>query len=492
MFIKLTVAALLALAGAADEELPKLPPETMGLVDQARALPAEFSADLLLKLAASPVIPDARWKHRLIEDAFEAGAHAQLPYVQKGGYSTDSYAFRSLENNGLEALTLQTRAVEAMMQLDLPRARALFEEMGASRVLPVACNGDARPDVSAYYATAAKLFERAFTPEEREKRKDLIFLERLAGAMDSPAQAPPLERLIFTTKMPGERRLELVSAFAGALAHVNGPPRVFGASMFQLVPVSPPPKMPEGVRALPPLIESSAHGEVPSEVAAAATALLPALREYIVRHAKGSRCSDQKGPLRAVTDFNYLAAKLDPAAGVYKPISDEEAKPDSDAGTFQPREWWNSKRSKEVLSALKWLNHGNRPPLPGTSTAQFWTEEERQSTEWGAHFTDTLKLIEGWKEEEEITPEDWFGMVSDSYQLLAAKAPSGERREAAMTRFLNFMETRYASTASHNFWFTQLHNLWRSADPWVLERFSGSSNPVIAAYTKIQQAVSKK
>jgi hypothetical protein len=46
---------------AARPEEPKRPRETLALIDQARSLPPEFSADVLLKLAGSRFIPDAKW-----------------------------------------------------------------------------------------------------------------------------------------------------------------------------------------------------------------------------------------------------------------------------------------------------------------------------------------------------------------------------------------------------------------------------------------------
>jgi hypothetical protein len=137
-----------------------------------------------------------------------------------------------------------------------------------------------------------------------------------------------------------------------------------------------------------------------------------------------------------------------------------------------------------VLAALKWLNHGNRN-LPGDK--RFWTAEERTSNEWNAHFTDTLKLIEGWKEDEEESADDWFGMVSEALELLAEKVPPGSQRDVAMGRFLGFMEARYAVVENHNLWFTQLHGLWRSKDRWIVEQLSHSRDPVIALYTKVNQ-----
>ncbi len=485
--MRTAIAAILALLTClAADELPKLPTETMGLIDQARSLSPEFSADTLLRLATSSAIPEPRWKRQLIEEAFTSGAHAQLPYPQRGEDTADARSSRAFWKNELEALTLQTRAVQAMLALDPQRARAMFEDIPTPQVPALKCTETGAPDLSSYYQTAADVLARGFSAEQRGKLRHLQFLKRLIGLMQSPAHVTPAVKLIFTAQVTPEERQELVADFAGALDVINGTPRVYGAVTWQLVPVSAPVKLPPGVRGASPMLASPA-GDLPSSVVAAAPLLLPALRSYIVRHESGPRCTEtiRAGTLpQAVNDFNHLVARLDPTAAAYQPVSEREVKPAKDDGAFEPHNWWQSKRSKQVLDALKWLNHGNRD-LPGDK--RFFMIEERMSTDWNAHFFDTLKLIEGWNEQEEDSAEDWFGMVSESYELLAEKAPPDKRREAAMGRYVSFMETHYAAVENHNFWFTQWHNLWRSKDPWVVGQLSHSANPVIALYARINR-----
>jgi hypothetical protein len=189
----------------------------------------------------------------------------------------------------------------------------------------------------------------------------------------------------------------------------------------------------------------------------------------------------------AVNDFNYLVSALDSRGSLYKPISADDLRAASDAGTYERHSWWQSDRSKQVLAALKWLNHGNRD-LPDNS--RFFTPDERTTDEWNAHFVDALRLIEGWKEIEEGSSGDWFGMVSESYELLAEKAPDGRQRDAVMTRFLNFMETHYASTP-HNLWFTQLKDQWRSKDAWISDQFINSSNLVMSLYARVNKRINE-
>ena len=102
---------------------PKRSKETLALIDQARALPPEFCADILLTLAASPLIPDAKWRRELMEEAFLAGSHAQLPYERIAyGLAVDSLTNEEFCRQGLERLTLQTRAIDAMFEIDPQRA----------------------------------------------------------------------------------------------------------------------------------------------------------------------------------------------------------------------------------------------------------------------------------------------------------------------------------------------------------------------------------
>src|SRR5216683_3939336 len=118
VLIFMLVQALLSQA----TDRPKRPLEVMALVDQARALPPEFRADTLLRLSDSPLVTETTWKQELIEEAFWSGAHASLPYPQWADRRSDSVAENAVRQNRLEALTLQLRAVHAMLALDPQKA----------------------------------------------------------------------------------------------------------------------------------------------------------------------------------------------------------------------------------------------------------------------------------------------------------------------------------------------------------------------------------
>ena len=450
----------------AQDSEPKRPKETLALLDEARALPPEFCADLLLKLAASPRIPGAKWKRELIEEAFTAGAHAPLPYARKAyGQAVEARWTQEYWENDLEALTLQARAAEAILNLDPQRAAVLFNDIVLPTITKEKCDEPAVANVDRYYEVAAKIFAKSFTPKQREKEEDLRFLEQRIAGMQSPAQVTPVLRMIFAVKAGPDALKRFLGAYAVALDRVNGGDRAYGTYEGMSVPAYSP------------------------EVAGAPM-LLTAMRGYIARQVSGARCSDHivagKLPL-SVDRFNALAARVDPAGGWLRPITADEAKPLKDDGTYGPQRPFASKRAWDALMALKWLDHGDTNPV------RPWTAEERKSQEWNDHFNDTLKLIEGWKAEEENSPEEYLINVAQVYAALAAKAPAGAAKENVMGRFMNFLETHYAETANRNLWFTEfMHALMgrvRSSEEdraWALEHCVRSRNPIIALYAKLE------
>jgi hypothetical protein len=290
--------------------------------------------------------------------------------------------------------------------------------------------------------------------------------------------------MLAAVKVTGEQRKALLARFAVVPDGVSGSDRIFRLTEWAIVPAAFPETL-EPRRLPRPFLP-----EAPD-----VAMFLPALRSYIVRQIGGPRCSDHIKPGKlpqSATNFNTLAAKLDPAALLYKPISEEEAKPLKDDGGYKFELPWKSQRAKDVLAAEKWLSHGNRQ-LPDDQ--RYWTLEERSRDEWTVRYQDAMKLLAGWKEEEEASVDTHFWLVAQAYSGLATLVPPGPARENAMGVYLNFLETRYASVKSRNLWFVWVNDMLGSArrtkDPaeraWILDRLARSANPVIALYASLSQ-----
>lgn len=447
---------------------PKRPPESVALVEQAASLPREFSADTMLRLANSSLIQEQKWKKELVEEAFWAGAHASLPY-QQWADRMDSLPTRAVRANRMEALTLQSRAVEAMMRLDSARALQLFGAMRPLKLSDPPCSEVYTADLSIYYRVAAEVFEQAFSEKERKDGDDIAFLKQRIAAIDSPFQVAPALKTFLALKLTPEQRTALLIAFSGALDWTSSADRAYGAIERDLVP------------------------EMKAEMTDT-PAFVAALRGYIVRQVRARRCSNNvpatgKQPV-SVEQFNALVFKLDPALNHLKPISAEEALPAGISDSYPSQLLWRSRQAKNVLAELRWLHHGD----PGAQE-RLLTLEERSKDIWLQHFQETLKLMDDWKEEDEASPEEYFCMASDALNDLAALAPSDRIRNRAMSAYLEFLEEHYANIENHNLWFTQFRQmLYRarfSKDPaekaWILHSMERSSNPIISLYSKLER-----
>ena len=98
------------------------------LTREASALPPEFATDLLIRLAGSPAVDAPAEKRTLLDSAFMRAYGAQQPYKRaapppqtpidsRTGGLTRAYA------TGLDMLTLQLRATQAMVAVNPARAK---------------------------------------------------------------------------------------------------------------------------------------------------------------------------------------------------------------------------------------------------------------------------------------------------------------------------------------------------------------------------------
>src|SRR5215469_751524 len=217
----------------------KQAPQTVALIEQARALPPEFSADSLLRLANSSLIVGDKWKLQLIEEAFWAGEHAFLPYKQWAD-RMDSLPTRAVRANRLEALTLQTRAVQAMLPLNPQKALQMFAQIHSPVLPELRCSDGLTPDVSDYYQAVGAVFTQAFTPSQRKAEEDMDFLKQQIGSLSSPSQVAPALQMVLALNVTPEQRNSLLTAFAGSLDRIAGSDRSFSSAEAALVPEASP------------------------------------------------------------------------------------------------------------------------------------------------------------------------------------------------------------------------------------------------------------
>ncbi len=115
---------------------PKPDAELESIVGMAAGIPAEFGADVLIRLAQSNKITQRSLKIKLLTRAFYLAESAQQPVRRAALAGTlvdtrSGYLDRAFDL-ALDTLSLQSRTVGAMVPLDPQNARKLFSEMISS------------------------------------------------------------------------------------------------------------------------------------------------------------------------------------------------------------------------------------------------------------------------------------------------------------------------------------------------------------------------
>lgn len=472
--------SLLLLAGRETfpqaDRAPRQAAESLSLVDQARALPAEFRADTLLRIAQSPLVREQSRKQELIEEAYWSGFHAYLPYMEKPNSRSGPVVTNSVKTNRLEALTVQSRAVQAMLSINPAKALRLFEQITPITLAERNCSATSTPDVIDYYRTAVLVYANSFTSKQRAQGEDIALLKQTVSSVDAPAQVPPALEMLFAVKLAPPQRRDLLALLGGRLDEISRSDREYGASETAL---------------------SSAMSQIDLQ-SSEADILVPQLRSYIVRHAGGRRCTDNMPPAGrlpiSAEQFNVLAGKLDPNKTHYKEISPDEVKPAGDAGTYPQTSSARSPQSEAIEDQLRWLTHGNRTR---NGEVLRWTLKERSSQNWLRHFEDASKLVHDLKESDEASPEAFFCEKADALNILATLVPPGPTRDKAMDDYKEFVESYFPSIQNPNLWFTMVRHMLYTArfsddakdKAWIVNQLAKSSNPIIALYAKLEARI---
>jgi hypothetical protein len=445
------------------------------LIDQSRAVPPEFGADVLLRIASSPVVTDRSWRSELLDEAFTFAANAQYPARRVGGPTTSAdsrFGPAALATDvGLDRLTLQARAIDSMIRIDAARALRMFRDLHLPDLLPVSCASMVSERVDAYYDLVPKLFAASFTGEQRRKGEDVALVSNAIRFMHADVQVGPVVRMISATGAPGETLQEWLDAFSAALPSVEGSDRTFDASVWlAIVNVA---KFAES--------KGLKRG-----------ALLSSSRGWVLRRIHGSHCDD---PSRLDAHEPWIQAlnaeietEIARGNGELRLIVPDDVQPGPKSGTCQDAFWWRSSRSQAVLDALRWLNHGNRD-LP--ENKRFWTAKERDTQEWNDRYRDLLRLIGDWNPGEGETAEDVFHMKAITYSTLANLVPPGPQRTNAIRMFLAFLNESYASVQNHAEWFVHAKDVLKSTDPEIRNEALLSPNPIISLYAKVDKRSNK-
>jgi hypothetical protein len=200
------------------------------LADRARALPAEFAADALLRIADAPAVFDIAWKREVLEDAFRVASGAQQPLARRNWTGKPGSLFDKAYAQGLDVCTLQCRAVHAMLAIDYKKARELFAEIPPPQIPRLTCDDALVYDPSIFYATAVEVAARAFNAKEIADEEPFHLLLRFSQ-VTSPTQIAPAARMLAGASLKPAQMEALTASLGGVLQQISGDDRSFSAAL---------------------------------------------------------------------------------------------------------------------------------------------------------------------------------------------------------------------------------------------------------------------
>ena len=454
------------------------PAEAESLAGAARNLPPEFAADALIRLAGVDTLSGEQ-RAGLLEQAFRQAGRAEQPYRRRsgGGSAPEPAGFLNKANQqGLDSLDLELRAVEAMLPLDAVRARQLFQSIPPVKIPHVGCEEWMVYDLDSFYRVLGSA-AASFRGAEKDASAVARFVKPYA-AVTSAVEIGPMAALLASSGWSDADFSAVLSAFAAALPKVEGDDRSFTASYSAALQIER-------------LVKECKRRNV------SPLPLIEAYRVYLVVGLSAARCADDDamggggmvasslGTLQQVTDvaaFFNEHLRADPLQA----IGEGESTPAQIGGTADAAPRCDSEACRDIADRYRHLIFGAQN-LPVEAA-------DRATPDWQKRLRELLASAAAWKPASRAEAARAYRDKTALYSGLLNVAPAGESRDAVLRAELEWIAAGHAAAASRMEWFLPLNALLaRTAlDPAGFGSFRAelrkSSDPVIALYGKLEEA----
>jgi hypothetical protein len=455
------------------------PADLDSLVTAARALPPEFAADALIRTSAVEALDNSR-RVELLDEAFHKAAHAEQHYAVRtaiAGLPAAVAVLNKVNQQEFDGLSLQARAVAAMLPLDAARARKLFETIPALKLVPRKCADYTVYDLDRYYQVLAAA-GRSFSPSQKDTGEAVRFL-RPHIAITSPMQVGPTAVAVAESGVNDGDFTSLVRAFASALGKIQGDDRSFAASYM----AGP---------SIETLVAECKRRKV------SPLPLLEAYRVYLVINLSAARCADddrvQGGGTLAATVEAAAAQQAGDVVGFFnhrlrmeplQPIQEGESTPSRLEGVVASMQTCPDKECEAVseqLRALTFTSNGT-PVLPGDRLSMDWRNRQR----------DLLEKMAAWKAGPGAGTAEHFRAKTLLYSDLLSVSPPGEAQDAVIRAELDYLAKSRSEAAGRSEWFLPLNRLLAriALDPVGFAALRAdvqkSADPVVALYARLDE-----
>lgn len=436
--------ALIALAQAqpAVRKPPKLPHAVQQVVDLAMTAPAEFAADAILRLLASRSIADADARREYAELAFRLAARSARPYRSRllVGIAADTDAgYRAgAAQLGLDALSLETRAVTAALEIDPKLARELFAQIRRDPLEPLTCKAQLIPDLSAYYELVPRMAQ-LLKAAERQRGEQAAFFQVQIEHITSHSELAPAAQAIASVPWTSSEFEVVAGAFLSRMQLLKPDDRAFAASLHSIN---------DAIAAL----QASARQNHANPVHIAQD-----YRAYLVTNFKAPRCTDDSaGRLRQV--FGDTDEVFGPAIrGELAALTPEETRAVKVESGAEQQPLWQSEASKRIFAQCLSLRRGH----DGITLSA----EARATREWKRELSDLLSALRDWGATSEENETIYFREKAVVFQALIELAPGGEEREHVVAAYIDFLKSSGIQQNDPVEWYSQARSTLQRLRP---------------------------
>ncbi|MGA2113492.1 MAG: hypothetical protein ABSH56_01935 [Bryobacteraceae bacterium] len=472
----------LALAWLASSAAPAATPaaDIVPVLDRARKAPGEFAADSLIRLASLETLDKPR-RIGLLEEAFRRAGEGKQPLKRRVVITRVAGPARFLARaygQDLDGLSLQLRAVEAVLPLDPGKAREWALRIPPPQVPQAACSDFQTYDLDRLYAVLGAVSRQAYTAKEAEGGDVLRLLRPQMAALTSPGQAGPVAEMLAGITIGDRDFQSLLEDFQQALRKMTGDDRSFTAAEAGL-----------GAQ-----IEALVHACQRRSIST--LPLLEGYRLYLVNHLAGARCADDEllRPLTEGTTVTLMGGVIDPAAPAaiqffnerlqvspLLPLTETEVTPSHVAGHAVGLEGCQDAGCKAAAGLYAGLFADDKGAM--------FTDAQRRTPEWRAALGKFLDAVsQGWKDGAGDAGLRTFTEKCEHYAGALELAREPADKQLVTRAWLGYIEHAGEVRGTPAVWFLPIRQILARArlDPAgmqkAIEDLRRCDDPVIALY----------
>lgn len=439
------------------------------LITLSHSASPEIQADLLLTIATSNLVPDKKRRIELLNEAFQAALRVEEPLRKKSwGTLVDTRAgFKQRAFDlQLDRLSIQSRAISAVVPLDPALAREMLQSVIPPKTEPLDCKDSLVPDFTAYYAMVVAIAESCFTAEEIKAQGHIQFLTDQIEAVKSVPQASAVLKAVAGARLSDEEFSRVVLSLAKAFGQASEDPRSFAFAVQRDGLISAAEKF---------LSMLKTRG-IPAD------SLSTKVRDLLTQNLAGEVCADAgwlKQPQGA------LPPGIDSINVHFKsPITSDDLRRLRFGDKSVDVEYWTTAKGKSLLQAAKALRFaadGHRLSM-----------EERKTEQWHQQLLDFLDQLDSWDSATESSEDDYFQQRCNMYRVLVDLCPDDSQRDAVLRAYGVYLKESNRRYKGRIDWIspvkdylkivqTKQHKMLQaSLDPWL-----SSSDNMLRIYAEL-------